>query len=418
MNERAAIAGAVAIGAAALGGLLLLSRHRDSFAPKVLGTKTVPGMLGLPSYVQIDVAPSDALVRFGREGESWSYRVAEPGGRIYLDRQSCDEYTRSLRVPYAYGRSPVAPKVEVWIDDVQRGSTAITSMPPPIVSPLTVHSGGPIRAFHPSGAMAQSLASGDPDRRSGIGFSPTHPIQPKERWIITVLQTPLQTQVGTDAKAEYATYVPRYSSVTPLKARVATAPLYYAEDVTAIRVRVRRTLHRTRSERVVIRGLRLVSRKGQTTLAWSGSRIPDSLGLDLRVPAGSQGFSDNGDRGAADHRDPSDSQGFSDNVDRSAADHRDPYLPISPTSPVERQNLSQQDPYVDNEVLMTIEAPDLNRLHIRSFGFGSARWWAKGNVSGVVDPKPFDLVLTITKQWDEDLGTFEATIPVESASDR
>ena len=411
MKERAAIAGALTVGILTMGGFLVLSCRRDSFAPKILGVKVVPAKSGLPPYVQIDLEPSGALLRFGRGGESWEYRVAEPGGRIYLDELNSDEHTRRLRVPYAYGRLPVSPEVQVWVEDALRGSTPIASMPPPVVSPLPTRSGGAIRAFHLPRAEAQALASGDPERRGGIVFSPTHPIPANERWIVTVLQTPAQARFDADAQAVYAIHAPRLNlGPDSSKPRSAVVRLPYAEDVRAVRVQVERILHRTRSQRVVVSGLRLVQKDGQTTLAWSGSRIPNSLGLDLHVLAASKPVRhDFGNRA---------SFGGPGNPPRRSVDRRAPILPLSVLGDTDSRNFSKQDPYVDSGVLMAIEPPDLSRLHIRSFGFGNAYWWAKGNVFGTVDTKPFKLVLTITKQWDENLGSFEATIPVEPAPNR
>lgn len=417
MNERAVIGIAVAVGAAAIGGLFLVARHVGSLAPKVLGVSVVPAKEDAYALVEVDVAPSPGLSRLGREGGSWEYRVAEPDGRTYVAAPSSDEHTRRLMVPYAYGRAPRHPQIEVWIEGERRAATPIPTMPPPVVASLPPQAGASIRAFHLTDAETRERVQYDTEQRGGVRFAPDRPIPTQERWIVQVLQTPLQPRAFV-APTEYATYPaplstgPNGSSGHP---EPAVASLFYADDVTAVRVRVRRILHHARSERIRLSGLRLVKRKGQTAVVWGGTMVPNALGLDIHKDPKGQGFIDIDPKTMAPGTVVADLDG----------DRREPYLSLVVIDPIEVQRRTQRpgpslgtfsDPYARvGSRITAIDSADLERLHVRDLGIEGGMWRAKGKVAGVVSTEPFDAVLTVTREWDEELGSFEATIPVEPA---
>ena len=177
--------------------------------------------------------------------------------------------------------------------------------------------------------------------------------------------------LDSPSQAEYANYVPHAGSVENVKPRYAIARPHYAEDVTAVKVRVKRILHRIRSERIVLSGLRLVPRSGHFALLWTGTRIPNSLGIDVRVDPHDRGYTD----GSYFQSRPS-------NGDEQTI----PALGLS--LPDVRRTASTNDPWVNDETTMTIEGKDLDRLNVLGLVIGRADWRAKGRVSGPVRTKP------------------------------
>lgn len=196
------------------------------------------------------------------------------------------------------------------------------------------------------------------------------------------------------------------------------AALRYATDVNAVEVHGVRWAHRLRSETVVLHGLRLVTRDGQTALEWNGTPPRAPFGLSFRPDPRSTGYA-------------------KDTVDNARhqpqpfpGDSRWPYLNFVRESTLafgsgradlgmaRFTSLPQGWSDLREQTAVAFHQPDFHWLHIRKLTIGGASWTDPHPDPGPVNRRPFDAVLRIAKEWNEPVGTFEATIPVEPAQGR
>ncbi len=304
MHERILTFGAIGVAVVATGSLFLLSRRHQAnlYAPKIISLREVKGTLSRPPSVEIAFDNAKALSHWTQdESAQLSYRIRDAANRNYAVQTSDDgDGEKKILIPLGYAKPIREPRLEIVSEKGTLSSTPIDALPVPTLHPLEPDALPRLRAFAmPSGQLPPQL---DPLklRRSAIRFEPIAPFAAGEAWSIEVLETPTQERpISTSLQlpgplgntpvflvpAPHGILAAQYNKKELRTEANWVLSFPYADEATAVKVKVTRQVPATQEQIVTIHGLRLVSGHGPASVAGDKQSIPNALDLDIAFSA-------------------------------------------------------------------------------------------------------------------------------------